>query len=195
MRCQGSLAQALLDIKPPNTKRVFSSSTRLSSHISSLITPNHFHILTMKFASTIITLAALFSVAIAGPSSSPSVQPVRPNSFYDNGSDSLSNVACSDGPNGMLTRGFTTFDSLPTFPFIGGGFTVKNWGSAECGSCWKLTYATTGGIIYATAIDTVFSGFDLSVEAVEALLLGALPDSFSEIDVEAVEVDPTYCGL
>ena len=149
----------------------------------------------MKFASTIITLAALFSVAIAGPTSSPTVEPVRTNSMYDNGADSLNNVACSNGPNGLITRGFTTFDSLPTFPFIGGGFTVKNWGSAECGSCWKLTYPTTGGIIYATAIDTVFSGFDLSVEAVEALLQGAVPASFSEIDVEALEVAPHFCGL
>ena len=179
-------------------KRVFSSPTRPSPLIPhSLITPNLFLILTMRFASTIITLAALFSVAIACPpvTPPPTVEPVRPNGIYGNGGDSLNIVACSNGPNGMITKGFTTFNSLPTFPNIGGGFTVGGWGSAECGSCWKLTYPTTGGIIYATAIDTVFSGFDLSVEAVEALLLGAVPASFSEIDVEALEVSPTFCGF
>ncbi|KAF8577426.1 hypothetical protein K439DRAFT_1639753 [Ramaria rubella] len=32
---------------------------------------------------------------------------------------SLSIVACSNGVNGLLTKGFTTFDSLPTFTNIG----------------------------------------------------------------------------
>ena len=151
----------------------------------------------MKFSSTIITLAALFSVAIACPPIPPtpgSTEPVRPNNFYDNPSQSLNNVACSNGPNGLVDN-FPTFNSLPTFPFIGGGFSVGNWGSPECGSCWELTNPVTGITIFVTAIDTISSGFDLSVEAVEALIGGPLPSSFSEVDVDATEVPKSFCGI
>ena len=152
----------------------------------------------MKFASTIIALAALFSVAVASPTSRASpttVEPVRPNNFYDNKYQSLSNVACSDGVNGLVTRGFTTFDSLPTFPNIGGVFAVEHWNSTECGSCWALTWEGTGVTIHATAIDTVYSGFDISDAAVNTLTGGNAGPSFSEVDVDATQVDPSYCGL
>ena len=152
----------------------------------------------MKFASTIIALAALFSVAVASPTSRASpttVEPVRPNNFYDNKYQSLSNVACSDGVNGLVTRGFTTFDSLPTFPNIGGVFAVERWNSTECGSCWALTWEGTGVTIHVTAIDTVYSGFDISDAAVNTLTGGNAGPSFSEVDVDATQVDPSYCGL
>ena len=149
----------------------------------------------MKFAASIITLAALLSVTIASPTSSSTVEPVRPNNIYDNGSESLNNVACSNGPNGLITKGFTTFNSLPTFPNIGSGFTIHNWGSAECGSCWELTNPTTGATIFVTAIDTISSGFGLSDAAVGTLIGGTVPSSFSEVNVEATEVAPHFCGL
>ena len=149
----------------------------------------------MKFSSTVITLAALISISVAFPTSPTTVQPVRANSYYNNATQSLNNVACSDGTNGLVTRGFSTFDKLPTFPNIGAGYTVHNWNSSECGSCWKLTYAGTGVTIYAIAIDTVYSGFDLSEAAVGTLTLGNAGTSFSEIDVDSLEVDPSYCGL
>jgi hypothetical protein len=148
----------------------------------------------MKFTSTLITLAALFSVTVASPTAPTDSQPVRFNSFYDNGQQSLNNVACSNGDNGLVTRGYTTFDSLPTFPYVGAGYTIHNWNSPECGSCWQLTYPDTGVTIYATAIDTVYSGFDLSEAAVNALTSGSA-EQFSYINVDSTEVDPSYCGL
>jgi hypothetical protein len=148
----------------------------------------------MKFTSTLITLAALFSVTVASPTAPTDSQPVRFNSFYDNGQQSLNNVACSNGDNGLVTRGYTTFDSLPTFPYVGAGYTIHNWNSPECGSCWQLTYPDTGVTIYATAIDTVYSGFDLSEAAVNALTSGNA-EQFSYINVDSTEVDPSYCGL
>jgi hypothetical protein len=148
----------------------------------------------MKFTSTLITLAALFSVTVASPTAPTDSQPVRFNSFYDNGQQSLNNVACSNGDNGLVTRGYTTFDSLPTFPYVGAGYTIHNWNSPECGSCWQLTYPDTGITIYATAIDTVYSGFDLSEAAVNALTSGNA-EQFSYINVDSTEVDPSYCGL
>lgn len=71
--------------------------------------------------------------------------------------------------------------------------TVNNWNSPEFGSCWKSTYADTG--VTAIAIDTVYSGFDLSGASSGTLTLGNAGPSFSEIDVESTEVDPSYCGL
>jgi hypothetical protein len=142
----------------------------------------------MKLTSTIISLAALFSVAVAD------TQPVRFNDFYDNGSTSLNNVACSNGANGLVTKGFTTFGSLPSFPNIGGVYAVGAWNSPDCGSCWELTYG--GNIIYVTAIDTVGSGFDLSKQAVNTLTNGlANSPQFSFVDAQSTQVDASYCGL
>ena len=108
------------------------------------------HILTMKFTSTIISLAALFSVAYAGPT--PSTNIVRYNSLYDTPTTLLNNVACSNGNNGLITGGSSTFESFPSFPFIGAAFYVGNWNSPQCGSCWESTFESD--TIYLTAIDT-----------------------------------------
>ncbi|KAF8264259.1 Cerato-platanin-domain-containing protein [Lactarius quietus] len=149
----------------------------------------------MKFTSAIITLSALFSVAAAATArGGATTEPLRDNSFYDNGSQSLNNVACSNGANGLVTKGFTDFKSLPTFPNIGGVFAVGAWNSAECGSCWEVTYPSTGVTIYVTAIDTIYSGFDVSVEAMNTLTNGEA-NQFSFINVEATQVAESYCGL
>ncbi|KAF8259561.1 Cerato-platanin [Lactarius quietus] len=143
----------------------------------------------MKFTSTIIALAALFSVAAAA-----TTEPLRDNSFYDNGQQSLNNVACSNGANGLVTKGFTDFASLPTFPNVGGVFAVGAWNSPDCGSCWEVTYPGTGVTIYVTAIDTVYSGFDVSQASMNTLTNGEA-NQFSSINVEATQVPASYCGL
>ncbi|KAF8491533.1 Cerato-platanin, partial [Gautieria morchelliformis] len=58
---------------------------------------------------------------------------------YDNAGGSLATVACSDGPNGLLSR-FPTFGNLPTFPNIGSAQAVVAHGSPNCGSCWQLAF-------------------------------------------------------
>ena len=141
----------------------------------------------MKIASTIIALAALFSVAVAD-----TVEPVFANNFYDNAKQSLNNVACSGGLNGLVTKGFTTFDSLPTFPNIGGVYAVHNFNSIECGSCWQLTYEGTGATIHVIAIDTIYSGFDISEAAVKTLTNGKPGSTFN---VHSKQVDRSHCGL
>src|SRR6266404_806166 len=70
---------------------------------SLLINSRPHHPLAMKFTSTLVSLAALFSVA--------SADVVRFNTIYDNPSASLNTVACSDGANGLITKGFSTFAS------------------------------------------------------------------------------------
>ena len=138
----------------------------------------------MKFSSTILSLAALFSIA--------SADTVRYNSFYDNPSTSLDDVACSNGPNGLLTAGFNRLSDLPTFPDIGGVFAVGSWNSPECGSCWKLSFK--GNSILVTAIDTVSDGFDISLEAMNTLTGGcaAVVDS---IDAFATQIERIHCGI
>ncbi len=139
----------------------------------------------MKFTSTIIiSLAALFSVA--------SADNVRYNTYYDNAHTSLNNVACSNGDNGLVTKGYPTFGSLPTFPNIGGVYAVKGWNSPECGSCWKLMYE--GKSIYVTAIDTNWNGFDLSLESMNTLTNGKA-EKHDLVNAQATQVDAWYCGL
>ncbi len=137
----------------------------------------------MKLTSTLISLAALFSIA--------SADTVRYNTFYDNASTSMNNVACSNGDNGLVTK-FPTFGSLPSFPAIGGVSAVKGWNSPECGSCWELTYE--GNTIYVTAIDTLFEGFSISLGAMNTLTNGEA-QHLDVIDAEATQVDKWHCGL
>ncbi|KAI9433901.1 Cerato-platanin [Lactarius indigo] len=137
----------------------------------------------MRLSSTMVALAALFST---------STDHVRYNTYYDHASTSLNNVACSDGKNGLITKGFTTFGSLPSFPNIGGVFAVKSWNSTYCGSCWELTYE--GDTIYVTAIDTVGDGFDLSLKAMNTLTDGKAKQ-LDVVSAEATQVDESYCGL
>jgi len=79
----------------------------------------------MKFISVITLLAAPFVV---------SATRVSWDSTYDNGAQSLSTVACSDGTRGLLTKGYKVFSDLPTFPNVGGSSVVAGWNSPNCGS-------------------------------------------------------------
>ena len=116
---------------------------------------------------------------------------------YDNSAASLSSVACSDGPNGLLTRGFTTFGSLPKFPFIGGAPAVTGWNSPGCGTCWELTYVNSQGVstsINILAIDVATPNYNIALEAMntltdnEATFLGRVP-------VTATSAPASACGL
>ncbi|KAF8518093.1 Cerato-platanin [Gautieria morchelliformis] len=112
---------------------------------------------------------------------------------YDNPAGSLNGVACSNGVNGLVTKGFTTFSSLPSFPHIGGAMAVTGWNSTKCGSCWALTFNQTK-TINVLAIDTSANGFNIAQKALDeltnnqAVALGRVP-------ITAVEVDPSACGL
>ncbi|KAI0329946.1 Cerato-platanin [Cubamyces sp. BRFM 1775] len=137
-----------------------------------------------SFTALVLTFTALLSSALAVT--------VSYDQTYDSSSGDLHTVACSDGPNGMLTKGFTTFGSLPHFPNIGGAAAVAGWNSANCGTCWKLTY--NGRSINVLAIDHTDSGFNIALEAMntltnnQAVFLG-------RVDAQATQVDVSQCGL
>ena len=146
----------------------------------------------MKFL-TAFTAAALTTCAVA-TTYTLSYDPV-----YDQGSTSLNAVACSDGSNGMLSHGYTTFGSIPTFPYIGGAPQITGWNSAYCGTCWVITYTTSSGSIskFITAIDVgdeARNGFNLSLEAMNALT-GGQAVALGRVNVTANQVDPRACGL
>lgn len=79
----------------------------------------------MKFVSAIALLVAPFAIGATR---------VSWDSVYDQGTQSLSTVTCSDGSNGLLTKGYNIFKDLPTFPDIGGSSVVASWNSPNCGS-------------------------------------------------------------
>jgi hypothetical protein len=132
----------------------------------------------------IISLVALFSVA--------SAIDVRYDTAYDNSQSSLDTVACSDGANGLLTKDFTTFGSLPSFPNIGAAQAVGGWNSPACGSCWQISFG--GKSINVTAVDHAGDGFNLSLEAMNTLTNGQA-EQIGIIDAQATQVDKSYCGL
>ena len=111
---------------------------------------------------------------------------------YDNASASLATVACSDGSHGLLTKGFSTFGSLPHFPNIGGAAAIAGWNSASCGTCWQLTY--NGKSINVLAVDHADAGFNVAKGAMNSLTNGQA-EKLGRIDVTAKQVAASKCGL
>ncbi|KAI9451618.1 Cerato-platanin [Lactarius psammicola] len=138
----------------------------------------------MKFTLTITPLVALFSVT--------SAVNVFYDTRFDNPKGSLATVACSDGPNGLLTKGFTTFRSLPSFPNIGAAQAVGGWNSSVCGSCWHISFG--GKSINVTAIDHTGDGFNLSLEVMNNLTNGHA-EEFGVINSQAAQINKKFCGL
>lgn len=143
----------------------------------------------MKFTSALAAIALAASSVIADS--------VRYDPVYDQKTASLSTVACSNGPNGLLTRGFKTFGDLPNFPNIGGASAVTGWNSKECGSCWELTFTNGDGTtksINVTAVDFTASGFNIALTAMNDLT-GGHGVEYGVVDVTSKKVDPTGCGF
>ena len=147
----------------------------------------------MKFTS--LAVAAL---TFALPAFAQVTESVSYDNTYDDASTSLSVVACSNGLYGLETQGYTTFGSLPDFPYIGGAYTVAGWDSPNCGTCYELTYynpaTETSTTIAVLAVDVALDGFNVSEEAMNALT-GGLAVELGRVTVTSVEVDKSVCGL
>ncbi|KZT01890.1 Cerato-platanin [Laetiporus sulphureus 93-53] len=142
----------------------------------------------MQFTVLTAAIALLFSSTALAQSSVT----VAYDQTYDNSAQSLSTVACSDGTNGLLTKGYTTFGSLPDFPYIGAAAAVTGWNSAECGTCWQLSY--DGNTINVLAIDHAGSGFNIALEAMNALTDNEAV-ALGRVTATATQVDASVCGL
>ncbi|GBE82789.1 Protein SnodProt1 [Sparassis crispa] len=142
----------------------------------------------MKFAAVIASLSLLFAPTILAQTSVS----VSYDTTYDNSAEPLSNLACSDGANGLEHYGYTTLGSLPDFPYVGGSHVVTGWDSTGCGTCWELTY--DGTTITVLAVDTAPEGFNLSEEAMNALTNGQAV-AIGRLTATAVQVNSSQCGL
>ncbi|KAJ7104217.1 cerato-platanin-related secreted protein [Mycena belliarum] len=117
---------------------------------------------------------------------------------YDVKSNSLNIVACSDGPHGLESLGYTTFGSLPKFPFIGAVGAIEGYDSVNCGTCWQLTYTNAAGAktsINVLGVDHAAPGtFNVALEAMNALTNNQAVH-LGRVDVDSAQVDPSVCGL
>lgn len=133
-------------------------------------------------------------VALALPALSTSV---TYDQTYDNKAGSLSTVACSNGPNGLLTQGYNTFGDLPSFPNIGGASAVAGWNSPNCGTCWELTFTDGQGkatSINVMAVDYAANGFNIGLTAMNNLTSGHAVQ-FGVVDVASKQVAASACGV
>ncbi|KAM0282283.1 hypothetical protein ACHAQH_003147 [Verticillium albo-atrum] len=112
---------------------------------------------------------------------------------YDDGDRLLSTVSCSDGANGLTTRyGWTTQRQAAGFPYIGGVEAVAGWNSPNCGTCWELTYS--GRTIHVLAVDHALSGFNIALDAMNALTNGQAAQ-LGRVEADSRQVDAAVCGL
>mgnify|MGYP000938733052 CR=1 FL=1 len=149
----------------------------------------------MKFslftAALSILAAPLAVLAVPAPSASGTVT-VSYDPQYDNPSFDLLTTACSDGTNGLVTKGYSTAGSLPSFPRIGGAFTIPSWNSPNCGKCYSLTY--NGNTIYVTAVDHAADGFNIAEEAMNQLT-GGQAVQLGRVSATYADADPSQCGF
>lgn len=153
----------------------------------------------------------IFSLAAAA-----SAVTVSYDTGFDDGSRSLSVLACSDGVNGLISRyGWQTQGQVPRFPYIGGAEAVAGWNSpnvslacslfsfmsffscltffppGQCGTCWRLSW--NGRTIHVLAVDHSV-GFNIALAALNDLTNGQAVN-LGRIDAQAAQVDVGNCGL
>ncbi|KAK0188112.1 Cerato-platanin [Armillaria mellea] len=108
--------------------------------------------------------------------------------IFDN---SLNNVACSNGEHGLESKGYTTYGSLPSFPYIASSNVVEGWNSVNCGTCWLLTYNDRN--ITVLTVDHADVGFFTSEAALNDLTYGQA--AAGSVEANATQVDASACGL
>lgn len=155
----------------------------------------------MKFSTTLLSLlpAALTLAAPSGlerrQSSGSSTLSYDPR--YDVGGTSLNDVSCSTGDFGLITEGFTNFQSLPTFPLIGGTPTIAGFNSPQCGACYEVSYTSATGArnsITMIGIDASPGGFNVGQRAMDQLT-GNRAVELGRVDVTWEKVSRDRCGL
>lgn len=111
---------------------------------------------------------------------------VRYDTTYDNAALPITSIACSDGANGLGSKGYSTLGAVPGFPSVGASPTIGGWNSPNCGACYAITY--NGATIYVTAVDAATDSFVLSQQALDkltgnqAVALGVVTASYSPAD-------------
>ena len=141
----------------------------------------------MRLFAFIVPLASALLALANTPTAQVTYDPI-----YDDPNLSLNLVACSNGPNGLITKGFTTLGSLPKFPYIGGSSSVAGWNSPSCGGCWSLTH--NNKTIFVTAVDHAASGFNIALTAMNELTDGHAVE-FGKVFAVISQADKSKCGF
>ncbi|EJD54753.1 immunomodulatory protein [Auricularia subglabra TFB-10046 SS5] len=110
---------------------------------------------------------------------------------YDNAKLSTRSIACSDGSNGLATKGYKAIGALPSFPNVGGIPAIAGWNSPKCGTCWRLTYGTRN--ITFTAIDKAQT-INVSRAALDKLT-GNQAAMLGHVQAVYQQVSSKYCGI
>ena len=139
---------------------------------------------TMKFTFALASLAVLASTAFATD--------VRYDETYDNANEPLADVACSDGTNGLITKGFSTLGSLPSFPNVAAVQAIAGWNSPSCGTCWEVTY--NGRSVLVTGVDHAGDGINMSLEAMNTLTNNQ-GVALGTVSATVTQVAASQCGL
>ncbi|KAI0749591.1 Cerato-platanin-domain-containing protein [Daedaleopsis nitida] len=151
----------------------------------------------MQIITLLVSALSLVATAISAPAefderAAKATMQVSYDTTYDTKSNSLDIVACSDGENGLESLGYTTFGSLPNFPYIGGAQAIAGWNSDSCGSCWQLTYKNN--TINVLAIDHAKTGFNIALTAMNQLTSNQAVQ-LGIVQAIVKEVAPSVCGL
>jgi len=150
----------------------------------------------MYASSALLALLAIAAPALAIPTIlARDTQSVSYDTTYDDGSQSMDTVACSDGVYGLASK-WPTFADVPNFPNIAGVPAIAGYDSSSCGTCWELTYSA-GNIdetIYVTGIDVGQDGFNLSEGAMNSLTDGNAV-AFGRVSATATQVATSNCGF
>ncbi|KAG0129571.1 Cerato-platanin [Tuber indicum] len=148
----------------------------------------------MQFLKTILLLASTLTLTLA-----QSAGVAKYDTTYDSASLSTLSVACSDGANGLYTKGYHTLGSVPGFPNLGGSGTIPGWNSPNCGACYELRYTPPAPaapkVINIVGVDVAAPGtFVLSRTALDTLTGGqAVP--LGRVNVTWRPVAASVCGF
>lgn len=153
--------------------------------------------------SSLLTILTLSFSALAMPLQSARAQAAASQTIsvsyderYDHGTSSLTTVSCSDGANGLITQGYSNFESLPNFPLIGGAPTVEAWNSPNCGKCYQLHYQN-GKIdktINVLVVDSAVGAFNLGLQAMNQLT-GGNAQQLGRVNATYTEAEASQCGF
>ncbi|KAI6147100.1 Cerato-platanin-domain-containing protein [Pisolithus tinctorius] len=146
----------------------------------------------MKFTAV---FAALVVFAIARATSAQTTALVTYSDDYELSNTSLSTVACSNGANGLITKGYTDLGSLPNYPNVT-GIPNLTWNSTRCGTCWELAHQFPNGSIntvLVTAIDAAAT-FDLSPQTF-SYLAGISGYEAGKVTANVTQLDASACGF
>ena len=140
-----------------------------------------------------LTLAALALLVPSALGAADATMTVSYDETYDAPHNSFDRVACSDGYYGLRTKGYNYFGDVPHFPYIGGTAAIAGWNSAQCGTCWQLSY--NGKSINVLAIDHAEAGtWNIALAALNDLTNGQAID-IGRVEAVATLVDSSVCGL